>query len=164
MTRGLDSSLTTAWESTAPTYVRLYELATGTTPATLRWTNYGSAQTFGGNTFAHRKCEHGRQSVGTVDKTTAFDIAVDDLDGTFATIIAAGFDFQGRRLTIHRTIVANLGSGSISHKDVYLVDSWTRKGSQIVFSLKSRLAAFGIKVPREVLTLERFPFIPIEAT
>lgn len=162
--RGLPSGVQTSWEGTAPTYVRLFELATGGDPVYLRWVRGLEAVTFAGSVFSPRGVDTDRQTFASQAKGGTFDVRVSDADGAFGALIDAGRDFQGRRLTIYRTTRASLGgAGTDAHKDVYIVDTWVRHGLEIVLTLTSRLALFNVTIPREVMTAERFPGMPSES-
>lgn len=162
--RGLPSGVQTSWEGTAPTYVRLFELATGGDPIYLRWVRGLEAVTFASSVFSPRGVDADRQTFANQSKGGTFDVRVSDADGAFAALFAAGRDLQGQRLTIYRTTRASLGgAGTDAHKDVYVVDTYARRGLEVILTVKSRLALFNVTVPREVMTAERFPGMPSES-
>lgn len=164
MTRGIPAGVSTDSQSRTPAPVLLAEIATGKTPAFLRFTPFGRPVTFGGNVFSSRRLEVDEVRVQGTAQASSLQLRVDDTDGTLHAIVQAGGDFQNQRVKLYRTNVGSTGSGGTdSILDVYIVDFYQRAGRAFAFSLKPLVAVFDVEVPLRTMTRDDFPGMPSEA-
>lgn len=164
MTRGLPAGLSTDFQSATPTPVLLFDLATGKTPANVRFTRYGRAVTFAGVVFSSRRCEIEEVRVQGTSQASTLRIRVDDTDGTFHALVAAGADFLNQRVKRYATKLSSTGGASTDAQlDIFAIDAWDRAGRAFSFTLKPLTACFDVEVPKRRLTHEDFPWLPEEA-
>lgn len=165
MARGLDAGLAADRQSTTPTPVVLVKIATGVaSPDFVRLARRGFTETFASEAYTSRLFELDAGAVrGTSDAPTR-QLRIDDLDGYFVGLIAAGVEFQGQEVEVFETYHAGTGgSGSAAQADVYIVDFYEQAGGVFVLTLKPLHAAFDEEIPRRKLTRDIFPGIPREA-
>ena len=164
MSRGLPSGVSTDFQSTTPKPVLLFDVATGGSPANVRFTNRGAAVTFGSQVFSPRRCEIEEIRIQGTSQAASLRLRVDDTDGTFHALVQAGASFQNQRVRLYRTNVGSTGgAGTDALLDVYTVDFYERAARAFSFTLKPLLAVFDIEIPLRTMTRVDFPGMPNEA-
>ena len=165
MTRGIAAGVSSDLQSATPSPVLLFDVATGKSPANVRFTRWGRSLTFAGVVFSSRRCELEEVRIQGTSQAATLRLRVDDTDGTFAALIVAGADFQNQRVRLYRTNLGSTGGGgSDSILEVYIVDFYERAGRAFSFTLKPSTACFDVEVPVRIMVLEDFPTLPAEAS
>lgn len=164
MSRGLPAGVSSDFQSRTPTPVLLFDIATGKSPANVRFTPWGRAVTFAGVSFASRRCEVDEIRVQGTSQAASLRLRVDDTDGTFHALVQAGADFQNQRVRLYRTNLSSTGgAGTDALLDVYVVDFYERAARAFSFTLKPLVAVFDVEVPLRTMTRDDFPGMPNEA-
>lgn len=163
MGRSTPSAVTTPFRAESPEPVWLLHVVTGGTPANVYVTSYDGAVAFAGLTFTPRPLEVEEVALEDQSEAPTLSIRLGDADAYWQTLLAAGCDFVGRRVTLYRTDASAVGTGSAATDSIYevfLVHSWKRVEGGIQLVLRSLLAVFDQQVPISSVTRREFPGMP----
>lgn len=161
MARDRHVDLAAAYKGESPAQILLLELAFQDPP--IRLTNYDGDLDWAGETWSARPFQVGEQTHANQDEAPGQSVSIADLDGWWKGLQDAGAVFERKRVTIYRVDRAILGTVAEevkNHKDVFVLDKWTRPHGAVILELMDFLGILGIEVPLRTVTRSEFPGIP----
>jgi len=163
MTRGFHSSLAASLSATEIDLILFLDVATGTSPATLRFTTNATDMTYpvpGGSTYFSRPFDMGDIQIEG-GETPSVQIILADVDSYMDTwLLTSDFRYQKvvRRIAVreHTTLVS-------STTDTLRITNHDREGHNFVFTAEPLLGILGrINLPARIMTRADFPGMPRE--
>lgn len=163
MTRGTPGAVTTPFRSTSSAVpVWLVDIPTGlTSPATLRYTSWAHALTFGAQTYSPWPMDVPQQQMQGPGESGTFTLRLGDADGVLGGYIDAGATFEGRKVVLYLTDESCTGgAGTDAVKDTYVVESYSRGEGFVALNLRPLFGVFQTRLPVEVTTRKEFAGLP----
>ena len=165
MPRGVPSTYQTAMQQTTLGAAHLFEIETGTTPATLYIAKRNADFVFpttGGNTYTAIPCNWGDYKIAP-GEYGGLDVTFADADGYFQTLLDAGVDFRWRKFKHLYVNTAALDSSDNAITNVWRINRVSRGTHSVVFTIETLQATLARhNLPGDVMTKKRYPGIPKE--
>lgn len=158
MTRGFHANFVAALTAVNPQIVVLIEIATGTTPASIRYTSTEGDYSFSGATWSARPWTMSELNIEG-QETPSVKIQIADVDSELDTWLLTT-DFRNQR--IRRYIVDRRETAHYT-SDTLRVVNHEQDGYQFTFTAEPLLGILSrINVPARVMTRDNFPGMPTE--